>query len=145
MELNILGQKLRVEILVLIMIVGAFIGVNVWCSCAGGIREGFAASVNIAGAALDYSMGKGIPQSWENVDGQIDANSSATWFKSLEGNVGGPVPLPEGQLAMFTDNKFDPSCCPSTYSTGSGCACVSPEQAKYLNQRGGNRTLPTEY
>ena len=145
MEITILGQKLRVEILVLIMIVGAFIGVNMWCSCAGGIKEGFNAGVNIAGAAIDYSMGKGLPQSWENVNGKIDANSAATWYKSLEGNVGGPVPLPEGQLSMFADNKFDPNCCPSTYSTGSGCACVSPEQAKYLNERGGNRTLPTEY
>lgn len=145
MEITILGQKLRVEILVLIMIVGAFIGMNIWCSCAGGIKEGFNAGMNIAGAALDYSMGKGLPQSWENVNGKLDANSSASWYKSLEGNVGGPVPLPEGQLAMFAENKFDPNCCPSTYTTGSGCACVSPEQAKYLNQRGGNRTLPTEY
>ena len=65
MEITILGQKLRVEILVLIMIVGAFIGINMWCSCGGGVREGFAASVNLAGAAIDYSMGKGINQSWE--------------------------------------------------------------------------------
>lgn len=145
MEITILGQKLRVEILVLIMVVGALIGINMWCSCAGGIKEGFNASVNIAGAALDYSMGKGLPHSWENVDGKVDANSSSTWYKSLEGNVGGPVPLPEGQLAMFADNKFDANCCPSTYTTGSGCACISPEQMKYLNERGGNRTLPTEY
>ena len=145
MEITILGQKLRVEIIALIMIVGAFIGVNLWCSCAGGIREGFNAGVNIAGAALDYSMGKGIPQSWENVNGKLDANSPSTWFKSLEGNVGGPVPLPEGQLTMFAGNKHDPGCCPATYSGSDGCVCVSPEQMKYLNERGGNRTLTTEY
>jgi hypothetical protein len=145
MNIKILGQKLRVEILVIILIVGMFIGVNMWCSCAGGIKEGFNASVNTAGSAINYSIGKGVPQSWENVNGNVDSNSSNSWYKSLEGNVGGSVPLPEGQLAMFTDNKFDPNCCPSTYTTGSGCACISPEQAKYLNQRGGNRTLPTEY
>lgn len=145
MEITILGQKLRVEILVLIMIVGAFIGINMWCSCAGGVREGFAASVNLAGAALDYSMGKGINQSWENVNGKLDSNSASTWFQSLEGNVGGPVPLPKGQLTMFADNKFDPDCCPATYTGSTGCACVSPEQMKYLNSRGGNRTLPTEF
>ena len=108
MEINILGQKLRVEILVLIMIVGAFIGINMWCSCAGGVREGFNAGVNVAGAAIDYSMGKGVNQSWENVNGKPDIGSSSTWFQGLEGNVGGKVPLPAGQLAMFSDNKFDP-------------------------------------
>lgn len=145
MEITILGQKLRVEILVLIIILGAFIGINMWCSCAGGIREGFDAGVSIAGAAIDYSMGKGVNQSWEKVNGVLDVDSSSTWMKSLEGNVGGPVPLPEGELAMFSDNKFDPDCCPATYTSSSGCACIAPEQMSYLNQRGGNRTLPTDY
>ena len=143
MEITILGQKLRVEILVLIMIVGAFIGINMWCSCAGGIQEGFSAGSNLAGAAINYSMGKGVNQSWENVNGHADSNSSSTWFQGLEGNVGGPVPLPEGQMAMFAGNKFDADCCPATYTSSTGCACISPEQAKYLNSRGGNRTLPT--
>ena len=145
MEITILGQKLRVEILVLIMIVGAFIGINLWCGCAGGVREGFNAGANLAGAALNYSMGQGINQSWENVNGKLDANSPSTWFQSLEGNVGGPVPLPEGQLLMFTGNKFDADCCPATYTSSTGCACISPEQMKYLNSRAGNRTLPTQF
>ncbi len=41
--------------------------------------------------------------------------------------------------------KFSPTCCPSTYSSGTGCACLSPQQMSYLNQRGGNRTSASLY
>lgn len=55
--------------------------------------------------------------------------------------TGTPVPLPEGELFMFANNKSSPSCCSSaTYSTVDGCVCTSMDQIKYLNERGGNRT-----
>lgn len=47
---------------------------------------------------------------------------------------------------FFFDNiEFKPDCCPSTYYSSQGCACLSPQQINYLNSRGGNRTCPTEY
>jgi len=55
---------------------------------------------------------------------------------------GTPVPLSDSQMFFFQDNQFKPECCPSSYSSGSGCACISSEQIKYLNERGGNRTMP---
>ena len=143
MEVKIFGQKLRVEIIILSMIVGAFIAINLWCSCAGGINEGFAAGTDIAGAALNYSIGDGVPISWEAEKGQSITSDEKTWFGHLDVNKGGPVPLPEGELYMFSKNKFDLTCCPSTYSNSMGCACLSPEQARYLNERGGNRNLNT--
>ena len=67
-------------------------------------------------------------------------------LNSYKDNVGTPVPLPEGELFFFANNKFTPECCPSTYSDSMGCACLSQAQVDYLNQRGGNRTLgPTEF
>ena len=67
-------------------------------------------------------------------------------LNSYKDNVGTPVPLPEGELFFFADNKFTPECCPSTYSDSMGCACLSQAQVDYINQRGGNRTLgPTEF
>jgi len=67
-------------------------------------------------------------------------------LNSYKDNVGTPVPLPEGELFFFADNKFKPECCPSTYSDSMGCACLSQDQVTYINQRGGNRTLgPTEF
>jgi hypothetical protein len=49
-------------------------------------------------------------------------------------------PLKNGVLVMFAKNKSKPECCPSPYSTSTGCICMTPEQIHYLNTRGGNRT-----
>ena len=53
--------------------------------------------------------------------------------------VGTPVPLPEGEMFFFKKNQFKPECCPATYTTSAGCACISKDQLSYLNNRGGNR------
>jgi hypothetical protein len=63
-------------------------------------------------------------------------------LNSLQYNSGPPIPLPEGQLFFFKDTKFNPSCCPSTYTSSIGCACMSKKQFQYLTQRGGNHTAP---
>jgi len=137
-----LGEKISIRNLILILVIGMFIGTNVWCSCSGGILEGFHSGKNIAMAGLDYSMGKGVPVSWKD-KGLVEtdtANTPNNQYSHLKNNTSGDVPLPEGELLLFNENRFDPSCCPSTYSNSSGCACISSEQMQYLNERGGNRT-----
>jgi len=59
--------------------------------------------------------------------------------------VGTAVPLPDGELFFFQNNQFKPECCPNPYSSSTGCACMSAEQIKYLNTRGGNRTSDSEF
>lgn len=49
-------------------------------------------------------------------------------------------PLKNGEMVIFAKNKFKPECCPSPYSSSTGCVCMTPEQINYLNTRGGNRT-----
>ncbi len=61
---------------------------------------------------------------------------------SYQYNSGPTIPLPEGELYFFKDTKFDPSCCPATYSNSTGCACLSKPQFNYLTTRGGNHTIP---
>ena len=62
------------------------------------------------------------------------------------GSLNPTVPLPEGQLFMYANNEFSGKCCSfSNVSGGGGCACITKEQADYLNSRGGNRTMPSEY
>jgi hypothetical protein len=113
----------------------------------GGIKEGFKAGLIGIGSALDYKMGEGVKTSWENKTNDVndvnDVNDNI--YASLEQNVGGPIPLPEEELLFFDKNKFSPDCCPANYSNADGCVCASPEQMKYLNERGGNRTLTGEY
>ena len=53
---------------------------------------------------------------------------------------------PINPAKFFFDNiEFKPDCCPSTYSSSQGCACLCPQQINYLNSRGGNRTCPTQF
>lgn len=50
-------------------------------------------------------------------------------------------PNPNSNMYYFANNQFKPECCPSTYSSSTGCACLSQAQLDFLNQRGGNRTI----
>lgn len=56
-----------------------------------------------------------------------------------------PVPLPEGEMLMFANTPFKPECCPNTYSTSTGCACMTGPQYNYLILRGGNNVPYSEF
>ena len=45
-------------------------------------------------------------------------------------------------LFMFKDNQCKPECCGASFACDGGCVCTSPEQRKFINERGGNRTEP---
>ena len=144
MELKILGFSCRLEIIIISLVVGFILGSHLLCSCSRiGLQEG----MSIMGTAFDYEMGQDSPNSWTNKANKYShemgySSSQSKWSQ----NKGTPVPLPEGQMAMFAGNEFKPECCPSTYSSSTGCACISQEQVDYLNQRGGNRTMaPAEF
>jgi hypothetical protein len=115
---------MRVEVLLLCLVVGGIIACVTVCSCAGGAKE----AMSLLGAPLNYRMDHGI------------GGSVASWESKSSEEVGRPT-----HLFMFGDNEMRPECCPSTYSGSTGCVCVSENQMKYLNERGGNRTFATEY
>jgi hypothetical protein len=48
------------------------------------------------------------------------------------------------QLFMFKNNQCKPECCGASFSCNGGCVCTTPQQRDYINQRGGNRTLPDD-
>lgn len=56
-----------------------------------------------------------------------------------------PIPLPEGEMLLFANTEFKPECCPNTFSSSSGCACMTTGQYKYLTGRGGNNVPFSEY
>lgn len=72
------------------------------------------------------------------------ANSYASKFGYTEGsnfaNSYSAEDPTKGGMLIFANNKSKPECCPSPYSTSTGCICMTSEQIKYLNTRGGNRT-----
>jgi hypothetical protein len=56
-----------------------------------------------------------------------------------------PVPLPEGEMLLFSNTPFKAECCPNAYSTSNGCACMTTKQYNYLVTRGGNNVPYSEY
>lgn len=79
------------------------------------------------------------PEFFELESNDINNASLENQYTPFEKNVCGPI-VP-GQF-FFATTKFDHSCCDkiSLYSSNLGCPCMCPDQLKYLNQRGGNRT-----
>ena len=150
MTTNFLDQTISLRTLLFIGFIG-FIVFIIFTSIAlkgffGGVKEGFDAGLFGISSAIDYKMGHGVKSSWENINSNdLTTKEPSTIYGNLEQNVGGPIPLPENELVFFDQNKFTPECCPSSYSNSSGCLCASPEQMNYLNERGGNRTLPGNY
>lgn len=144
-----LEMKLRVEVLVLIFVVGLVLGAHLLCGCTKmGLMEG----MQVMGSALNHNMGEGVKGSYDAIKapkGQYEwrAHDHDAYSSEMIG--------PEKSMVFFTETDFKPECCGSTYSanggvngngvTSGGCACLSTEQMDYLNTRGGNRTMSTEF
>ena len=145
MEINVLGYKLRVEVVIACMVLGCIICMVTLCSCSKvSLKEGL---VTLADAApLDYHQDGSLKDSWAN---KALLYAKDMGYKSVLNRhaqyKGTDVPLSNGNMLFFKNNAFKPECCPSTYSSSNGCACTSDKQIEYLNQRGGNRTLPTNF
>ena len=45
------------------------------------------------------------------------------------------------ELRFLEDNKTSSSCCPSAFSTDSGCVCLTKHDEDIMASRGGNRAL----
>ena len=55
--------------------------------------------------------------------------------------IGPPVDGVKGspeKMFMFANNRSSLSCCPSTFSTSTGCICTTENQRDYVAERGGN-------
>ena len=157
-SINILGKRTSGQVVLVCLVVGALIAMVV--THLGGdlslphghhdhhshhghhqgkLREGW------VGAPIAYNMQQGVPSAGPAMTGP--KGKPSTWYSPLDVNSQGlTVPLHKGELAIFSKNPSKPECCSaSTYSTSTGCVCVTPEQMKYLNERGGNRTLTSLY
>ena len=144
MEVRVFGHTVNIITVVLSMIISAIATTVLFCSCSkigasdakNAIKEGLA---NLDPSGLDYNMTDGmphLPKTW----GSYPEGSVQAWQQSNANIKGTTVPLPEGQLFMWTDNQFSPTCCPGSVSNSEGCACITQEQEEYVAQRGGNNT-----
>lgn len=100
---------------------------------------------NLNPAPIGYNLSDGVPgDKWaQHRTEALNSPDSDEFFKRLAHIEAGQVPLPEGKLNFFYGNTFDPECCfkPHNYSSSTGCACISEEQMRFLNERGGNNNM----
>ena len=54
-------------------------------------------------------------------------------------------PLAEGEMDLFANTPFKPECCPNTYSSSEGCACMDMKQYNMLIHRGSNNVPYSVY
>ena len=109
-------------------------------------KEGFSVIQQGPGAGM-LSTPLGANINWNTSDGMENMSPYANILQKHK-NIKAPDPsstTEEGVLFLFGGNLSSPSCCGpnigSSFSTSDGCLCTSDEQIKYLNKRGGNRTL----
>ena len=116
------------------MIIGCILGGHLVCGSA--TIEG----MQTAGAALNYTMSSGVHND------KYDAKVGLAETNGGDQKLSPVVALPEGQLFMWANNEFSGKCCAnSNVSGGNGCACITKEQSCYLNARGGNRAVGSEF
>ncbi len=189
MELSIGSYKLRLEICILIIIIGWIMFGHLICSCSRvSMQEGFEVA-KIVTDAMTGSISKNASQN-KTINNAIEkmtnmklstnkkegfSNSVSAGFSfsdskaetyyqdpskwsaptlsfgtegtptSVINRPSQPIPLPSGEMSMFATTEFKPECCPNSYSTSSGCACMTVDQYKYLKNRGSNNVPFSEY
>tara|TARA_B100000902_G_scaffold399127_1_gene468556 strand:+ start:1033 stop:1437 length:405 start_codon:yes stop_codon:yes gene_type:complete len=120
--LNIKGLgSMRLELCLLCALLGGVIALTLICECSSLTLENFGTKLN--------ELANG-----DNLERKALYNPNSTYEKVQ-------IPLPEGQLFYYANNKFEPECCKNSSISGSGgCACETEEQVKFLESRGGNKT-----
>ena len=58
----------------------------------------------------------------------------------VDGQKGSP-----NRMFMLANNQFKPECCPSTYTTSTGCMCRNEIQDQFIRSRGRNKTSSSKF
>jgi hypothetical protein len=147
MNIELLGFKLSLEVLILMGIIYLVIIVNTLHGCCN--MEGFVGANTNYGESSQFSLTNDKvvnPDSWSMPNLTIvQGQPAGLGVQNILNRPAQPIPLPKGEMLMFANTPFKPECCPNTYSTSMGCACMTVKQYNYLNNRGGNNVPYSEY
>ncbi len=142
----------------------ALIGLLLWRQVSS-VKETFE---NLNPAPLDYGIGNYSNIKLKQMGGNYvlpitQGNKDPLWSYTAQGtplgldeqpsyvphysngpSVDGTADKPS-QMFMLAYNECKPECCPATFSCDGGCVCTTKNQRDFINQRGNNRTLPTDF
>ena len=127
----------RIFIVALCLILGMYIGVQTFYSCSTiTVDEGFDMMKDIANVVQKHA-GKSEPTSEGlSAEDSLPPNTQAEADHLKRDYKSTPMPMADGKLDFFGETTFSPNCCPSTYTSSSGCACLSKDQMTHLKTRG---------
>jgi hypothetical protein len=112
-------------------------------------KEGFTGANINYGLSSPYDLNSDIPldtSSWSQPNLTVtQGQPPSKAVMDIVNRNNGPIPLPEGEMLLFANTEFKPECCPSVYSTSTGCACINSNTYNYLISRGGNNVPYSEY
>jgi len=111
--------------------------------------EGFTgANINYGESSL-YSLSQDDPVDTSSWSAQnmtvVPGQPLSAGVKAFMERKQQQLPLPEGEMNFFANSEFKPECCPSTYSTSTGCWCGTTQDYNYLVTRSGNNVPYSEY
>jgi hypothetical protein len=116
---------------------------------ASGTKEGFTGANINYGQSSPFDISKDNPinsSSWFASDlSVIPGKTLSPGVQEILNRPQQPLPLSEGEMLLFANTQFKPECCPNSYSSSSGCACMTTEQYNYLKLRGSNNVPYSEY
>ena len=72
------------------------------------------------------------------------SNSMQPVYPVMGPRVDGQADSPQ-MLSMLAFNQAKPECCPSTFSTSTGCVCLTNKQSDWLALRGGNNGFNSDF
>ena len=81
----------------------------------------------ISDSKLFNIQGHGTPEK------QVISDPSSLSGPSIDGTPDAP-----NKMFMFANNQVSPSCCPSTFTTSTGCVCTTDKQRDFIASRGYN-------
>jgi hypothetical protein len=114
------------------------------------VLAGLFVRFNLFGAAQENFMQQpvGAPLNAGGIgpyDGVSIGGGVSGWASTEpSADLKGAAPLPsaaakDNELMFLVDNKVNADCCPSAFTTDTGCVCLSDEQKNLMASRGGNR------
>lgn len=135
--------EIMLLILILIVVIYGFTFYSCSSKCGNNMqKEGYTGLSDLS----DYNIQKRPVNTafWFNSSIPIGSHSTKG-IQAIQNRKPQPIPLPKNELLMFANTPYKPECCPNTYSSSTGCACMTSEQNSYLVNRGGNNVPYSEY
>jgi len=144
MNITLFGIKVNLEVLILICVVYLILFTHTICGCTNIPKaiEGLENMMDSNNNNTKQKIIEGFNSSEENdVNNNKDSKEPASYNEDYSKYMTSQPALVSDDdelITMFKDTPFKPECCPSTYTSSSGCACLTPDQKKKLNNRGNN-------